>query len=196
MTKITVSMRDAIIDNALAKAGVNKARAEYTAKRKAWANAVADASLGGPDVLVKLEVANQKVARIIKTLPEQVQNNLQVGPMTGGIYASFGGRRTYINEWDGDRPAISHALFAADDPLSVQFEQLENEDNAIRDKRESIRTQVRAALSNVNTIKQLLAAWPEAAELLPTYAAPKPTLPAVCVADLNAAIGLPTGEDV
>lgn len=99
-----------------------------------------------------------------------------------------------MNEWEGERAAVSGAMFAADDPLSVQFEQLENEDKAISNKREAIRTQVRAALSNVNTIKQLLTAWPEAAELLPTYAAPKPTLPALCVADLNAAIGLPTGE--
>lgn len=194
MTKLTVSTRDAIIDNALEKAGVVKARSEYRLKRQAWATAVADASLGGPEVRAQLEAANQKVAKIIKTLPQAFQRNLQVGPLTGGIYASFGGRRTHVNEWEGERAAVSGAMFAADDPLSVQFEHLENEDKAISNKREAIRTQVRAALSNVNTIKQLLTAWPEAAELLPTYAAPKPTLPALCVADLNAAIGLPTGE--
>jgi septal ring factor EnvC (AmiA/AmiB activator) len=194
MTKLTTSMRAAIVDSALEKAGVYKARAEYTAKRKAWANAVADATLGGPDALAKLEVANQKIARIVKTLPEQFQRTLRVGPLTGGVYASFGGFRTHVNEWDGERPALGSQLFAADDPLSVQFEELEREDKAISDKRETIRTQVKAALSNVNTVKQLLAAWPEAAELLPTNAAPKPTLPALCVADLNAAIGLPTGE--
>lgn len=194
MTKLTVSMRDAIIDNALEKAGVVKARSEYRLKRQAWATAVADASLGGPEVRAQLEVANQKIAKIVKTLPKSFQRDEQVGPITGGIYASFGGRRTYVNEWEGERAAVSGVMFAADDPLSVQFEELENEDAAIREKREAIRTQVRAALSNVNTIKQLLTAWPEAAELLPTYAAPKPTLPALCVADLNAAIGLPTGE--
>ena len=194
MTKLTVSMREAIIDNALEKSGVVKARSEYQLKRRAWATDVADASVGGPEVLAQLEAANQKVAKIVKTLPEKFQRGLQVGPMNGSIYASFGGRRTYINDWEGERPAVSSCLFAADDPLSIQFEELENEDKAIREKREAISTQVKAALSNVNTIKQLLTAWPEAAELLPTYAAPKPTLPALCVADLNAAIGLPTGE--
>ena len=194
MTKLTVSMRDAIVDNALEKAGVVKARSEYQLKRRAWAAAVADASLGGPEVRAQLEVANQKVAKIIKTLPKSFQRNLQVGPITGGIYASFGGRRTPVNEWEGDRAAVSGVMFTAEDPLSIQFEELENEDKAISEKRQAIHTQVKAALSNVNTIKQLLTAWPEAAELLPTYAAPKPTLPALCVADLNAAIGLPTGE--
>lgn len=177
MTKLTLHIRDSIVANALAKAGVDKARAEYNAKRKAWAEAVADASLGGPEVRELLDAANKKVARIIKTLPEKLQRSMQVGPMTGGMYASFGGRRTHVNEWDNERAAVSGVLFTADDPLSIQFEQLENEDKAITEKRDAIRTQVRAALSNVNTVKQLLTAWPEAAELLPTSAAPKPQHP-------------------
>lgn len=85
MSKLTASMRDAIIDNALEKAGVVKARSEYRLKRQAWATAVADASLGGPEVRAQLEAANQKVAKIIKTLPQAFQRNLQVGPITGGI---------------------------------------------------------------------------------------------------------------
>lgn len=194
MTKLTNHIRDSIVGNALDKAGVNKARAEYREKRKAWAEAVADESLGSPEVRAQLDAANQKVAKIVKSLPEKFRDPVQLGPRTGGIYVSFGGRRTHVNEWVDYRPALSDMMLAADHPLSVQFEQLENEDKAITEKRDAIRTQVRAALSNVNTVKQLLAVWPEAAELLPTEAAPKPTLPAVCVADLNAAIGLPTGE--
>jgi outer membrane murein-binding lipoprotein Lpp len=194
MTKLTTHIRDSIVENALDKAGVNKARAEYREKRKSWAEAVADESLGSPEVRAQLDAANQKVAKITKALPEKFRDPVQVGPRTGGIYAYFGGRRTYVNEWGDTRPALSGIMLAADHPLSTQFEQLENEYKAITEKCDAIRTQVRAALSNVNTVKQLLTVWPESAELLPTSAAPKPTLPAVCVADLNAAIGLPTGE--
>ena len=59
MTKLTVSMRDQIVGNAIDKAGITKALADLYAERRAWAEAVADESIGGAEVVAKLAEANK-----------------------------------------------------------------------------------------------------------------------------------------
>lgn len=191
--KLTTYLRDAVVENALVKAGVRKAEAEYNAERVAWAIKVADESIGGAEVVALLEAANKKVAKIIAALPEHLRGDVQLGPITGSIYGVFGGKRIYINSWPGSRPAKNINL-PADHPLSVEFFALEDRKTELDKRRDSIRVDVRAAVNSVTTVARLLAIWPEAKELLPTSAAPKPQLPAIKVEHLNAAIGLPTEE--
>ena len=85
-------------------------------------------------------------------------------------------------------------MLPADHALTIEFEALEALRKQLEDERGTLRQNVRAAVNAVTTVAKLLAVWPEAAELLPTSAAPKPQLPAVNVQVLNAAIGLPTGD--
>lgn len=193
MTKLTVSLRDAIVDKAVEKAGINRAYKEYSEERKQWACAVADESLGGAAEVAKLNEANKKIAQIVKSLPDHLQENLHAGPLTGSIMVSFAGKRAYVREWDGERPAKGGLILSADHPLTVQFEQLENKERQLSEKKSNLRAEVRAVLNSVTTINRLLAVWPEAKELIPAQAA-RVNLPSVNVESLNSAIGLPSDQ--
>jgi hypothetical protein len=105
MTKLTVAMRDAIVNKAVEKAGLNKEAIALAERRKVWAEKVADESVGGAEAVAKLNEANKKIARIVAGLPKGLQEDLRTGPLTGSIVAAFGGRRVYVNHWDGERPA-------------------------------------------------------------------------------------------
>lgn len=75
----------------------------------------------------------------------------------------------------------------------TEAELLKAEGARLDEQYASVRTAVRAAVNKPTTIKALLAAWPEAKELLPEQLAEAKTqLPAVQVADLNALVGLPS----
>jgi len=192
MSKLTGWIRDAIVDNAVEKAGINKAFAEYRKERKEWACAVADESIGGSDVVAKLDAANKKIAGIVKSLPEHLQSDLRAGPLEGSIVVSLGGMRTLLNEWDNRRPAKSGLMLAADHPLTIQFEKLEARQRELSKKKSNLRDEVRAVVDSVTTINKLLTVWPEAKELIPSRAVAAKNLPSVNVESLNAAIGLPT----
>lgn len=194
MTKLTTRMRDAIVKNAIEKSGINKQRADYAERRKRWAEKVADESIGGAEAVAKLAEANKKVAKIVSTLPEHLRQDLCVGPRAGGIVVGFGGMRAHVHEWDNHRAAKSGLLLAADHPLTKEFELLEAEDKDLTSRKDKLTCDVRAMVNSVTTVKRLLDVWPEAAELLPASAAPKPQLPSVNVEHLNAIIGLPTEE--
>lgn len=189
--KLTNYIRDAVVENALRKAGIYEQEAAYRTDRAVWAHAVADESLGGAEAIQLLEAANKKVAKIIAALPEHLREDVRLGPLTGSIVGTFAGCRHHINEWDGSRPAKNVRL-DAEHPLSVHFFVLEDRRKALDKKRSDLRTDVRAALNAVTTVARLLKVWPEAKELLPISAAPTTNLPAVKVEHLNAAIGLPT----
>ena len=194
MTKLTTQMRDAIVDNALKKAGVFVKEREYAERRKLWAEKVADESIGGADAVAALADANKKIAKIVKALPEALRTDPVVGPYEGSIIASFGGMRISVREWDGRRPAKSGLMLPADHPLTVEFESLEAERNRLSDRRDKLKYEVRAIVNSVTTVGRLTAVWPESVELLPPAAAPKARLPAVQIAAINAAIGLPSEE--
>lgn len=194
MTKLTVAMRDAIVEKAVEKAGLKKEAIALAERRKVWAEKVADESVGGAEAVAKLNEANKKIARIMATLPKDLQEDLRAGPLTGSILAAFGGRRVYVNHWDGRRPAKDGLMLAADHPLTVEFEALETIEDDLKDRRDKLKHDVRAMVNSVTTVARLLAVWPEAKELIPTYATQPKNLPAVNIDNLNAAIGLPTEE--
>lgn len=196
MSKLTGWMRDAIVDNAVEKAGINKAFQEYRAERSDWACAVADESIGGAEAVAKLETANKKIAAIVRALPEEFRTELRAGPMEGTIYASLGGMRARVNEFRGHRPGKSGLMLSSDHPLTVQFEKLEAREKELQLRKSNLRAEVRAVVDSVTTINKLLSVWPEAKELLPASAKPQTkNLPSVNVESLNAAIGLPTDAD-
>lgn len=196
MTKLTVTMKDAITENALDTSGYNAKHREYKQRRRAWAEAVADASIGGEESRLLLQETQKKVDALIKKLPENLRGDeVIVGPTTRGIYASFGGMHCHVGEWEGYRPAINMPMFAADHPLTIEFELLEQQSKELSSMKDQVRQQVRAVLGSVSTVKQLLTAWPESVELLPEYTKPKPTLPAVQIGSINKLVGLPTEQE-
>lgn len=193
-TRLTNPLRDRIVANALAKAGIDAAQAALEAKRFAWAEAVRAKINGAPDdELLKLEA---KVAKALALLPEHLR------PDDDGIllrhdydYVNLAGL-TVLIQFPGKRIVPrTKCVILADDPLVQQFHALDAEEKDLRDRRSTIRAQVRAALNSVTTVKKLLAVWPEAKELLPeNLEEAKVNLPALAVNDLNTMIGLPTEE--
>lgn len=194
MTKLTVSMRDQIVAKAIEKAGINKAFRDYHAERKEWACAVADESVGGADAVKALAEANKKIAAAMKSLPENLRSDLRAGPLEGAVFASFGGMRCRVNEWDGYRPARSGLMLPADHPLSVQFESLELKSKELSKRKSNLESEVRAVLESVTTVGKLLSVWPEAKELIPAQSQ-KASLPSVNVETLNTVIGLPSENE-
>jgi hypothetical protein len=85
-------------------------------------------------------------------------------------------------------------MLSADHPLTVEFEALGTIEADLNDRRNKLKYDVRAMVNSVTTVARLLAVWPEAKELIPTYAVQPKNLPAVNVEQLNSAIGLPTEE--
>lgn len=163
--------------------------------KREWAEQVADYSLGGPEVVAQIASIESKIAKLVSALPEKLRDDVSAVRKRGYLTANIAGCAVHVSAWAGDRPAAATTVITADHPLAVRFFELENLEKDIEQRRIELRTKVRAALNSVNTVAQLLKVWPEAAELLPKTVAPKSTLPAIPVADLNALVGLPSGSD-
>lgn len=193
-TRLTNPLRDRIVEAALTKAGITDAEAALKAKRFAWAEQVRLKINGAPDdELLKLEA---KAAQALALLPAHLR------PIDDGIllrcdhdFVNLAGLTIHIHF--AERRIVPHpqCVIQADDPLVQQFHDLTNAEKDLRDRRATLKAQVRAALNSVTTVKKLLAVWPEAKELLPkNLEEAKVNLPALAVNDLNAMIGLPTEE--
>lgn len=200
MTRITKDLTAAIVQNALEKAGINKRRAEWREAFQALLEAARVEHCGGPEKLAEAEAIYAEHLALVKRVPDGFLWSAS-NPVNSDSYAnvSFGGmacRANYLDE-NGDsqlriRPR-NRLHLPADHPLTAEFERLHALTKTIDDNAETIEENVRGALSKFTTIKRLLEAWPEAAELLPEQQAKKAnTLPAVPVDTLNALIGLPT----
>lgn len=193
-TRLTNPLRDRIVANALAKAGITAAEEALQVKRFAWAEAVRAKINGAPDdELLKLEA---KAAKALTLLPEHLR------PDDGEIllrrdydYVNLAGLSICVKFAEKRIVPRPKCAIPADDPLVQQFHDLDAEEKDLRDRRSTIRAQVRAVLNSVTTVKKLLAVWPEAKELLPeNLEEAKVNLPALAVNDLNTMIGLPTEE--
>lgn len=195
MTKLTVSLRDDIVAAAQAKAGIDAEKTAFQTAKREWAEQVADYSLGGPEVVAQIATVQRKIDKLVGALPEHLKCHVSAVKHRTYLAANIAGCAVHVSAWEGARPAAATVVIAADHPLAVRFFELENLEKDIEDRRVELRTKVRAALNSVNTVARLLKVWPEAAELLPKTVAPKSTLPAIPVADLNALVGLPSGSD-
>lgn len=85
----------------------------------------------------------------------------------------------------------------ANNDLADELNDFDKRAADLEKKIEAVKTTVRAAVDSVNTIGQLLAAWPEAEELLPEEwkKAKAATELAVRPEDLNALCGIPKGKE-
>lgn len=202
--RLTASVKQQIVHAAIKKSGVLEQAEELRVKRAEWSEAVRVDGLGGADSAKKVDEAEAKIKKVLSGLPKDV-----VGRGTGINYDCYmllncAGLRVivYFNGCTQRDYQVEHVIKStvdnhtihADSPLSIQFHALEEEGRAIDEKRKQIESSVNAALSGVNTDKQLLAVWPEAEELLPEEIKPSKSLPAVLAKDLNTMIGLPSDK--
>jgi len=194
MTRLTKNIREQILANAQTKSGNRAARETTLQKRKAWDEAVRLDSLEAhAELLTSLDA---KVEKIRAQVPEEFQSYGSPIQRRGQIRVNCAGLVVYANGWEGEKVAPSNHIIKADNPLAQQFHDICAEEKANTERWEQLKASVNAATGAVTTIKALLKAWPESKELLPeNLEEAKSQLPAIQVADLNALVGLPSGED-
>lgn len=204
MTKLNKDMRAAIIANAVEKSPVPARLAAYEKRHDAWVEKCRIESLGGAKEVGRIMRAVAKAEKALAEIPSVLLNNSALLSTDYEIYLNVAGcaYHAYFPRTEaGDRarkPCVNGATgkrfsIEADNPLAVEFFELEQERSAIENIEASIRTQAEAAVSSCTTIKRLLEVWPEAVELIPRHdAVVAAGLPSVNVQELNTLIGLPT----
>lgn len=192
MTRMTNALRDAIVAAALSKCGYTAARAQYIQRKEAWSESVRLDALGMPeDELLKIE---QRAQKEMGKAPEYLVSHEGSLRRRSNLVITVAGQRDTV--WfSGDEEKVSNYKHEIpfDHHLAVEREALINEDHRLSKWRCDVEAQVRAAVNAVNTVAQLLKAWPEAKELIPQHVPEsKCQLPSIKAADLNALVGLPT----
>lgn len=198
--RLTNDLKDQIVQNSLDKAGITAARAAHAVKRNEWVeearaqvNGISDAEI--KKIEAGIEKLRLKVPKPIRDYPGNVANRdayLRLNLAGASVHEYF-----FTSDGKKDYRYCPNARTAllADDPLVQRFYDLEAEKAALDERQKTVAAHVRGAIDKVTTVKRLLLAWPEAAELLPpTTETLKSTLPTLVVEDLNALIGLPTDE--
>ena len=194
-TRLNTTLRDKIVANALAKAGITKDRQELQTARYAWADELRLTALGTTDeVLAKLSA---KVKKAWESIPSSARRSYNDPVYTREyIYVNLGGLSACVHFRERAPAPTDTPVFEADHAITIRFHELENAARDLDDRTDALKTQVRAVVNSVSTVKQLLNVWPEAKELLPaTVEESKSKLPAVQVETLNTLIGLPTEEE-
>lgn len=118
------------------------------------------------------------------------------------LYIAIGGQTRQIDFSECKLVGCDHTsrhgdkakLYVGDEPVVVEWLKAESDCDDIKKRREAMFREVNAVLNSVPTFKKLWEVWPECKSLLDKYEV-KPSiaiLPAVQVANLNAALGLPT----
>lgn len=198
------SIKEKIVDNALAKAGIPQRKKALRAARADWAERVRLAAIGGPEAESEVLKTEKKIAALIAKLPEGMRTNSTLVRKDHDIYLNLAGSRVsaYFNGnyrgYESGSPEhickvtpYEYTLLA-DDPLVTEFYGFDALYREIKSDEADIRQNVTAALDKARTVKRLLEQWPEAKELLPAENATVPLPPAIRREALNEMIGLPS----
>ncbi|EJX4926987.1 hypothetical protein OD635_003974 [Salmonella enterica] len=198
------AVKEIIVDNALAKAGIPQRKKALRAARVDWAERVRLKAIGGPEAEAEILKAEKKIAALIAKLPEILRTDNMMIRTGTDIYLNLAGSRVcaYFNgnyrgyeqgEPDPIRKIAPYEYtLLADDPLVTEFYSFDALYREIKSDEADIRQNVTAALDKARTVKRLLEQWPEAKELLPAENAIVPLPPAIRREALNEMIGLPS----
>ncbi len=201
------AIKEKIVDNALAKAGIPQRKKALRAARADWAERVRLKAIGGPEAEAEVLKTEKKIAALIAKLPEELRANNMLVRQDSDIYLNLAGSRVkaYFNGnyrgYESTSPehirkiAPYEYTLLADDPLVTEFYGFDALYREIKSDETDIRQNVTAALDKARTVKRLLEQWPEAKELLPAEDAAVPLPPAIRREALNEMIGLPSDEE-
>lgn len=200
-TRLTNAIRDEIIKNAITKTKFNERIKEKEQEGELILFKLLMEYHGGEEAYRKLE----RQVRELRTKTANIRSkNVYVD---FGLYSSnrcfnLGGRTAYMPSM-GSLPEEYSSLellsprerivFAANHPQVEAYFKVREEIDELETSRSKVRQEVKAMVYSVNTTKRLVEVWPESAELIPpANQVAKVGLPAINVASLNAAIGIPT----
>ena len=195
MSRITKALIDLVVEKALLKAGVVFAENALKEDRYLWAERLRIDAAGGADGEKALRQTIKKIRDLRGAMPSGFDHGGRVIREISTIRVNLAGMRVNA-ELKNNMPAPYEYVVLASNPLAQEFHDLEGRASDIKDRRATISGQVRATVSQFATIKRLVEAWPEVVELLPpAQIGSSKNLPVVQVADLNALVGLPSGDD-
>ncbi|EAA8947920.1 hypothetical protein B6440_25885 [Salmonella enterica] len=198
------SIKEKVVDNALAKAGIPQRKKALRDARADWAERVRLKAIGGPEAEAEVLKTEKKIVALIAKLPEELRTNNMIIRRDSDIYLNLAGSMfiAYFNgnyrSYEPGEPdhirkiAPYEYTLLADDPLVTEFHGFDALYREIKSDETDIRQNVTAALDKARTVKRLLEQWPEAKELLPAEDAIVPLPPAIRRDALNEMIGLPT----
>lgn len=198
------AVKEIIVDNALAKAGIPQRKKALRAARADWAERVRLKAIGGPEAEAEVLKTEKKIAALIAKLPEELRTDNMIIRTRADIYLNLAGSRVcaYFNgNYKGYESGSPEHIckvtpyeytLLADDPLVTEFYGFDALYREIKSDETDIRQNVTAALDKARTVKRLLEQWPEAKELLPAEDAVVPLPPAIRREALNEMIGLPS----
>jgi len=206
MTRLNKSIREGIINNAIAASGVNTRQDALITRRAKLADDVRLFAIGGAGREAELNSAYNKAVKYAKT--NSVENFIEIEVSRSESYdieVNFAGRaiclyftgksehcysgrvfKPYVNTNYRNRVAIT-----ADNPLNDEFDAINKEQRIIDDLRTQVKFEVTAMVNSVTTIKKLLELWPESEDLLPAGEKSQSTALVSDVNKLNTMIGLP-----
>ncbi len=207
MARLTKTMKQEILKNAIEKSGVNARTANVTKRRALLADNVRLHAIGGKDKEKEILATEKKVQKIIGSMPKGIDTNGQFNlDKNDRIRCAFGGMQVciyYTGRLDNAGESVlkkpspcgygDSTKFDAEHEYSTEFTSIEEEVKIIKSIHESIVVNVNAYLNSVTTDKKLVEIWPESAELLPTTSQErKINLPTVSPQQLNTMIGIPS----
>lgn len=195
MTRLTNALRDTIVKNALAKAGVTKRVDAAEASLQQWGELVRVDLLGGKEKADDLATKRQQVQELAKGVDANLRSTSDIFYARKEVSLNMAGVRIKA-KFPAYGISPQSGTILADNPLVQQYYDLRGVQEAVEAEYDNIRAQVHATVYKFGTVKRLLEAWPEAKELLPeVLPESKPQLPMIQVADLNALVGLPSGDE-
>lgn len=207
MTRLNAKIRESVVRNALVKAGVTSREESLIARRAKLADDIRLLAIGGIEEEAKLDAEFSRVKEHLKKLDSgffkyttypSPRSDYDISVNFAGRSATLyfnglghnQGKAVYKNYVTGERVVVT-----ADNPLNDEFDAIELEQRTINDLRSHVKAEVTAMVNSVTTIKKLLEIWPESKELLPEEEKEQSTALVADVNNLNAMIGLPSGDE-
>lgn len=197
MTRLTAEHKRTIANNAVNTSAIKDARKERDARRLARGEQVR-LWVNGDDEKKATEIS-EKIKNLLAEMPEGFYDHSQILNLSHRKRVRLQGMRTSLRDpvyadWGASR-IVRNGISSVNTPKGHELETgylaIEALDKKIKADADKIHAQVYAVIEPITTVAKLLKVWPEVRELLPPGLEHGKTPPAVPVADLNAAIGLP-----
>lgn len=198
--RITASLRDEIIENALKQRFANERLALEEANQETNRLEAERDQYGYEAAFSKSD--RERMAALPKGwLPTLYAVKVAIEETSDVIEVKFGDRRIVPFEAFessgryGNRVTnvirADHPYLLAEQRVEAAKEKARGLYQELLGNERALRAKVKAVLDSTNSVSRLLEIWPEVTELLPDiHSGPKGGVPAVLIADLNAEIGL------
>ncbi len=199
--RLSKTIRQAIHDAAMAKAGVPEKKLAIRQRYADWAEAVRVRYVT-PEVQQLVQAARDSSAavpgfikdRAFRFTENSAIEKANVAGQSRTVY--FCGALNYNDRDDSRRsimaPGYGGVTLTADDPLTEQLFQIDHDAEQLKAEVEQLSLSLWAVLNSCHTDTKLIELWPEAVAFIPAAEkASQPQLPALPIADLNKMIGLP-----